>query len=77
MSALPEHAHRSPAGGLPHPVDRAGWTCCPGVVHEFHPGGGGRECGTLDPAAWYCGLPAAHSVHRTPARVRAELEGQP
>lgn len=25
MSGLPEHAHRSPAGGLPHPVDRAGY----------------------------------------------------
>lgn len=24
MTTLPEHAHRSPAGGLPHPVDRGG-----------------------------------------------------
>jgi hypothetical protein len=25
VSTLPEHAHRSPTGGLPHPADRAGY----------------------------------------------------
>ncbi len=32
MTGLPTHAHRSPAGGLPHPVDRAGWQPDPDIT---------------------------------------------
>lgn len=46
----------------------------PEVTHEFLPAASGRWCGNLDPAGRYCDLPEAQPVHRTPARVRAELE---
>lgn len=108
MSTLPEHAHRSPAGGLPHPVDRGGtWATGGGhaitlpealaerdrlrrestamaealtvLAHDFDPGPVAGRCHyTLtDPEEVLCWESPDAPVHRTPARVRAELEGRP
>lgn len=48
----------------------------PNVTHPFDPmhAEAGVICGAEKDEDSYCALPAAAAVHRTPARVRAELE---
>lgn len=51
----------------------------PALTHEFTPHPDGAGWCMAEPPRWHqeiCGLKQDHPAHRTPARVRAELEGQ-